>query len=240
MAKRKLQGTAVRFTILLLAGLVAVVTIFSLCTSEAGGPAPSLIATYAHGLLHVTIPYRGAETGAGQLTLELLDPEDRVLGRTERNIEVNASSGRWKDEIRLEKPLPVEDLVWHRLRYRFEYDDQKIAALQGTESLSQILRRPVIHILGQQSYFAGGQAAVRMIVTDSKEQPIAVRGSVQIELFGPDEKPQVLFQGGLNRRGTSRGAVSSSGGIDWHLSTALRSGHGDWDNRVFAKRAFGR
>jgi hypothetical protein len=203
MAKRKLQGTAVRFAILLLAGLVAVATIFSLRTSEAGGPAPSLIATYAHGLLHATIPYHGADTGAGQLTLEVLDPEDHVLGRTERHLEVNASSGRWKEEIRLEKPLPVEDLVWHRLRYRFEYDDKKIAALQGTESLSQILRRPVIHILGQQSYFAGGQAAVRMIVTDSEEQPIAGRGSVQIELLGPDEKPQVLFQGGLNRRGTT-------------------------------------
>src|ERR1700685_1871956 len=181
MAQPTLQGTAVRFAVLLLVGLAVVVSIFSLCTSEAGAPAPSLIATYAHGLLHVTIPYRGAETGAGQLTLEVLDPEDRVLGRTERNLEVNASSGGWKGAIRLEKPLPMEDLVWHRLRYRFEYDDKTIAALQGTESLSQILRRPVIHILGQQSYFAGGQAAVRMIVTDSEEQAIAGSGSVQIE-----------------------------------------------------------
>jgi hypothetical protein len=189
------------------------VTIFSVCKSEAGAPAPSLIATYAHGRLHVTIPYRDAETGAGQLTLEVLDPEDRVLGRSERNLEVSANSGRWKDEIQLEKALPVADLVWHRLRYRFEYDDKKIAALQGTESLSQILRRPVIHILGQQSYFAGGQAAVRMIVTDSEEQPIAGRGSVQIELLGRDEKPQVLFQGGLNRRGTTEAQFRLPAGL---------------------------
>jgi A-macroglobulin TED domain/Alpha-2-macroglobulin family/Carboxypeptidase regulatory-like domain/A-macroglobulin receptor binding domain/MG2 domain/Alpha-2-macroglobulin bait region domain len=203
MANRKLQGSAVRFAIPLLVGLVSATTIFSLRASDDGGPDPSLIATYAHGLLHVTIPYRGADTGAGQLTLEVLDPEDDVLGRTERHLEVNGSSGRWKEEIRLEKPLPLEDLVWYRLRYRFEYDDKKIAARQGTESLSQILRRPVIHILGQQSYFAGGQAAVRVIVTDSEDQPIAGRGSVQIELLEPDAKPQLLFQGGLNRRGTT-------------------------------------
>jgi uncharacterized protein YfaS (alpha-2-macroglobulin family) len=203
MAERKFQLAAVRFAILFLAGLVAVVAVFSLRTSEAGGPVPSLIATYTHGLLRVTIPYGAAERGPGQLTLEVLDPEDDVLGRTEQHLEVNSSSGRWKEEIRLEKPLPVEDLVWHRLRYRFEYDDKKIAALQGAESLSQILRRPVLHILGQQSYFAGGQAAVRVIVTDSEDQPIAGRGSVQIELVKTDEKPQVLFQGGLNRRGTT-------------------------------------
>ena len=76
MSKGKLLGTAVRFAILLLAGLVTTLTIFRLRASEAGGPVPSLVATYAHGVLHVTIPYRGAETGSGQLTVEVLDPED--------------------------------------------------------------------------------------------------------------------------------------------------------------------
>ncbi len=203
MSKGKLLGTAVRFAILLLAGLVAAVTIFRLRASEAGGPVSPLVATYAHGVLHVTIPYRGAETGSGRLTVEVLDPEDDVLGRAQRDLEVNASAGRWKEEIRLEKPLSLEDLVWHRLRYRFEYDDSKMGALEGEESISQILRRAVMHILAQQSYFAGGQAAVRVIVTDSDNQPIAGRGSVQIELLEPDDKRQVLFQGGLNRRGTT-------------------------------------
>lgn len=203
MSKGKLLGTAVRFAVLLVAGLVAAVTIFKLRASEAGGPDPSLVATYAHGVLHVTIPYRGADTGSGQLTVEVLDPEDDVVGQTRRDLEVNASAGRWKEEIRLEKPLPLEDLVWHRLRYRFKYDGGKFGALQGEESISQILRRPVMHILGQQSYFAGGQAAVRVIVTDSDNQPIAGRGSVQIELLEPEGKPHVLFQGGLNRRGTT-------------------------------------
>jgi hypothetical protein len=203
MSQGKLLGTADHFAIVLLAVLVTTLTIFRLCASEAGGPAPSLVATYAHGVLHVTIPYRGADTGSGQLTVEVLDPEDDVLGRTERGLEVRTSAGRWKEEIRLERPLPLEDLVWHRLRYRFEYDDREIGALQGEESISQILRRPVMHILGQQSYFAGGKAAVRVIVTDSENQPIVGQGSVQIELLEPGGKPQVLFQGGLNPRGTT-------------------------------------
>ena len=228
MAQGKLLGTAVRFAILFLAGLVAIVTIFRLRVFEAGGPVPSLAATYAHGVLHVTIPYRGADTGSGQLTVEVLDPEDEVLGRIQRDLEVNASAGRWKEEIRLEKPLALEDLVWHRLRYRFEYDDRKMGVVQGEESISQILRRPVMHILGQQSYFAGGQAAVRVIVTDSQNQPIAGRGSVQIELLEPDKKPHVLFQGGLNRRGTTE--------AQFHLPTGLT---GAYELHYIAETAIG-
>ncbi len=56
----------------------------------------------------------------------------------------------WQEEIKLEKPLPLEDLVWHRLPYRFAYHDGEHAALECTESISQILRTPVVHILGQQ------------------------------------------------------------------------------------------
>src|SRR5215469_6926813 len=203
MVQRKFQETAVRFAVLILSGLVAIAAIFNVHRSEAGGATPTLSASYAQNMLHVTIPYHGAAKGSGQLTVELLDPEDRVLGRGERHLDVDASSGRWKQIVQLENPLPVEDLVWHRLRYRFEYDDKKIAAVQGTESLSQILQRPVVHILGQQSYLAGGQGAVRVIVTDSEDQPIAGHGSVKIELLGPDQNPQVLFQGGLNHRGTA-------------------------------------
>jgi len=228
MSKGKLLGTAVRFAILLLAGLIATLTMFRLRASEAGGPVPSLVATYAHGVLHVTIPYRGAETGSGQLTLEVLDPEDDVLGRAQRDLKVNASAGRWKEQIRLEKPLAFEDLVWHRLRYRFEYDDRKMGALQGEESISQILQRPVMHILGQQSYFAGGQAAVRVIVTDSENQPIAGRASVQIELLEPDAKPHVLFRGGLNRRGTTE--------AQFHLPTGLT---GSYQLHYVAETAIG-
>src|SRR5208283_1686490 len=71
------------------------------------------------------------------------------------------------------------------------------------ESISQILRTPVVHILGQQSYLAGGEAAVRVIVTDSQNEVIAGRGTVRVELIVPDQKSQVLFTGRLNRRGTT-------------------------------------
>src|SRR5229473_4450425 len=126
------------------------------------------VVTYSRGVLHVSIPYHAVHAGDGKLTVEVLDPEDKVLGRAETQIAVGEGYGRWQEEVRLDKPLSVDDLVWHRVRYRYAYDDQKAAALEGTESISQILRTPVVHILGQQAYLSGGPAAVRVIVTDSK------------------------------------------------------------------------
>jgi len=154
--------------------MAAVVVVQSLPTTNGDAP----VATYAQGVLRVVIPFHASHPGTGQLTVEVLDPEDKVLGRVERPVEVTAGKGRWQEEIKLEKPLPLDDLVWHRLRYRFEYRGGKDEVLDGTESISQILRTPVVHILGQQSYLTGGQAAVRVIVTDTKDEIITGNGAV--------------------------------------------------------------
>jgi uncharacterized protein YfaS (alpha-2-macroglobulin family) len=202
-----------RFVIFMLTLFLTIAAFVALQPFQASGGAPSAVATYSHGLLHLTISYHAARTGAGQLTLEVLDPEDNVLGRAERHVEAAGGQGRWQDEIKLEKPLPLDDLVWHRVRYRFVYDDRQTAGLEGTESISQVLRTPVIHILGQQSYLTGGLAAMRVIVTDSKNEVIAGLGSVRIEFLVADEKPRLLFAGRLNRRGTTEAQFRFPAGL---------------------------
>ena len=163
----------------------------------------SVSVTYSNGALQAIVPYAGAHAGTGQLIAEVLNPEDEVLGRGERRVAVQGNAGAWQVEIELAKALPVEDLVWHRLRYRFEYDDGTASSVAGTESISRILRRPVVHVLGQQSYLAGGQAAVRVIVTDSNNDLIPGGGSLRIEWTDSKQTPRVLFAGQLNGRGTT-------------------------------------
>ena len=171
--------------------------------SAGNGDSGKASAIYLHNCLSLSVPYHAVLAGAGQLTVEILDPDDNVLGHTERHIELAEGQGFWREKIRLDKPLPLNDLVWHRVRYRFEYDNKKTAALEGIESISQILRTPVIHILGQQSYLTGGHAAVRVVVTDSKDEVIGGRGSVRIDFVLTDGKTSTLFTGRLNRRGTT-------------------------------------
>jgi A-macroglobulin TED domain/Alpha-2-macroglobulin family/Carboxypeptidase regulatory-like domain/MG2 domain/A-macroglobulin receptor binding domain/Alpha-2-macroglobulin bait region domain len=174
--------------------------------------AHSLSVVYVHGVLRCTIPYHATEPGEGRLTIEVLDPEDNVLGRTERQLGVSAGNSEWNEALKFDKPLALDDLVWQRLRYRFEYADHK-TPIHGTESISAVLRMPVVHILAQQSYLSGGEAAIRIIVTDPQNEVVEGPGSVRIELLQENEKSQLLFFGRLNRRGTTQAQFRFPSGV---------------------------
>src|SRR5262249_33502080 len=93
-------------------------------------------ATYTRGSLHVTIPYERDHGGSGERTVEVLDPEAHVLGQATQGETFAPSRGCWRQEVKLDKPLAPDELVWERLHYRFEYSDGKHAAIEGTESTS--------------------------------------------------------------------------------------------------------
>ena len=211
------HDTLTRFTLSLLTVLLTIIGFVRLQPFQASSHAPSPVATYSHGLLRVTVPYHALHAGAGQFTVEVLNPEDEVLGRSGQRVEVTERRGQLQGEVKLEKALAVDDLVWHRVRYRFEYDGANKPSVEGAESISQILRRPVIHILGQQSYITGGRAAVRVIVTDSKDEVIAGRGSVEIQFLGAGEpaadKSRILYSGRLNHRGTMEAQFRFPAGV---------------------------
>src|SRR6202023_1446332 len=108
---------------------VALLVVAAAVVLQAFYPASSEMtgATYSRGVLHVAIPYSAAHGGAGQLIVEVLDPEDQVLGRMQRSAEIAEGKGRWQAEIKLDKPLPLDEVVWDRMHYRFEYSDEKDA-----------------------------------------------------------------------------------------------------------------
>ena len=179
--------------------------------------AQPLSATYTRGTLSVSIPYHSTRKGPGKLVAEILDPEDHVLGRSERNLDVGNGDGFWQQSITPDQPIAFEDMVWQRIRYRFEYADGALPAIEGIESISEILRRPVVRILGQSEYLAGSQAAIRILVSDasqSDDAAAAIRsGTVRVELIVPNQQPaqqpvepgqqpRPLFSGRLNRGGT--------------------------------------
>ena len=170
--------------------------------SVAGGHTEQLAATYTHGNLLVTIPYHSTRSGSGRLVAEIIDPEDHVLGRVEHTADIGTGDSSWQQVIKPEKPIPFEDVVWQRLRYRFEYADNQVAAIEGIESISQILRRPVVHILGQTEYLAGSHAAIRVIVSDANDNDVAEPGNIRIELLIPNKSARLLFSGKINKRGT--------------------------------------
>jgi A-macroglobulin TED domain/Alpha-2-macroglobulin family/A-macroglobulin receptor binding domain/MG2 domain/Alpha-2-macroglobulin bait region domain/Carboxypeptidase regulatory-like domain/Macroglobulin domain MG3 len=192
-----------RFWILFTAAFLALIAAIFIAQPFLSARGESTVATYTNGVLHVSVPYHAERAGAGRLQIEVLNPEDGVVGRVEHPASVANGQGRWQADIKLGKPLALDDLVWHRVRYSFTYDDGGEAGPEGIESVSQIIRTPVVHILGQQSYLAGGTAAVRVIVTDSKNETISGLGTVRIQLLEEKQEPLLLFSGRLNRRGTT-------------------------------------
>ena len=208
MVYGKRHQTIVRFTLLLVAAFLTMFGFVFQQPFQAASPVSSPVATYSRGTLRLTIPYHALHAGAGRFTVDVLNPEDQAIGHTEQEVTITARNGQLQSEVGLEKPLAVDDLVWHRVRYRFEYDDAKKPDLEGTESISQILSQPVIHILGQESYIAGAKAAVRVIVMDSNDKAIPGRRSVKIELLDAgnklaEDKARTLFSARLNDRGTT-------------------------------------
>jgi len=146
--------------------------------------AESMSAIYRHGSLVVTIPYHAAKAETGTLVTEILDPENNVMGRMESTVQISAGGGVWEEMIAPTKPLALEDLVWQRIRYRFAFEDGKTAAIEGIESIAEVLRRPVVHVLGQTEYMAGSRAAIRVMVSDVNSH-VPLRGSLRVERYGP-------------------------------------------------------
>jgi uncharacterized protein YfaS (alpha-2-macroglobulin family) len=199
----------------LLAGALALVpasvALLAYFSPDQPGNLDGVRATYADGALHVSIPQSGTHSGAGNLTVEILDPEDQVVGHINRRVYADGAVGKqgfWNQDLSLPKALTLEDVVWHRVRYRFTYDNRTGPALQGTRSISQILRRPVVHVLAQKSYLSGAPAAVRLIATDSTNEIIPGPASVKIQLLGSNHgrsrDSRTLFTGTLNERGTAQ------------------------------------
>ncbi|HZD78227.1 MAG TPA: MG2 domain-containing protein [Acidobacteriaceae bacterium] len=164
--------------------------------------AASPSATFTHGVLSVTIPYYSGREGSGKLIAEILDPEEHILGRTERTVFIPQGKGSWQQIIPPAKPIALEDIIWQRLRYRFQYDDKNAAPIAGVAPISRILRRPIVRILGQSEYIAGSDAAMRILVSDAGNSNAPLTGAVRAELLVPDQKPRLLFSGRLNHRGT--------------------------------------
>ena len=161
----------------------------------------------------MNIPYSAPRAGTGTLTIQVLNPEEEAIGSAEHRVTLEKGKGAWEQDIKLHKQLATDELVWHRLRYRFVYASETGPEIEGTDSISQILRVPVVHVMAQQTYVSGAAAAVRVVATDTRNEPIAGPSSVKIELVKPGSPNQPLFAGPLNARGTTEAQLHFPAGL---------------------------
>ena len=130
----------------------------------------TISAVYFRDALAFSVPYEAAHSGEAELKLELLSPEDHVLGEVKRHKRVTEGSAVWNARMFLGERMPLDELVWQRMRFTLRYENQTSPDLEEIRSLSEILERPMLRVLGQRSYIAGAPAAMRVIVTGRLRQ----------------------------------------------------------------------
>ena len=77
-------------------GAVILLTSFAQVQSR---QSDSVAATYARGILHVSMPYDAPRSGAGNLLIEVLDPEDRPAVSIDRHARRGAGQGFWEQNF---------------------------------------------------------------------------------------------------------------------------------------------
>ena len=99
------QPQPARYWILFTAGFLALMTAVFMTQSFVSASGETPVATYANGILHVSIPYKADRAGAGRLQIDVLNPEDEVLGHVEQPAIAVSGQGQWKADVKLARGL---------------------------------------------------------------------------------------------------------------------------------------
>ncbi len=168
------------------ANLLVGALLLAFAAAASGAELRTISAVYARNALSVSVPYEASHKGEAELGLQVLSPEGVVLGEATRRAELAEGNAVWNAEIALREPMPLDELIWQRVRFTLRYKNSPAADIEEIRSVSQILVRPVLHILAQRSYIAGAQAAMRLIVVRTSRdgvQSTVNKGTVRIEMM---------------------------------------------------------
>lgn len=149
--------------------------------------------------LHIYLPVKRTESGSlsGSLRVQILNETDDVVAA--KTIRQTIPSGTSSLDIDLESGLPIDDLIWHRLAYHFEWDDGQV---NGIISMSRLLAQLEMRVLGQSEFFAGSPASIRLIVRDHSTSEPVPNAAIRIKLWQQDALIASLFDGQTNANGT--------------------------------------
>jgi uncharacterized protein YfaS (alpha-2-macroglobulin family) len=162
-----------------------------------------LAAVYRNGSLEVNVPFEQGAAQSRALSLEVLDPNDKLVARVVRSLSPSDNRSS-KVTIALDKSLALEDLAWDRLKITTG-DSSKIV------SISEILRVPVLRIFAQRAYAAGSTASVRIITADAKAGNPLRDSRVKLELVDGNQST-TLFTGRTDAFGTAQVAFALPAG----------------------------
>jgi uncharacterized protein YfaS (alpha-2-macroglobulin family) len=192
--RRPVRST--RFVLPLLAAALAALIYTAAPRDMVFAAADRLGATYRDGTLRVSVPYDETVARSRALRVEILAPDDKPVAEATKAVVPSREAEPWEVSFDVDKSIPLEDLVWHRVR---------IGAGPAARivSLSEILHLPVVRLLAQRVYAAGSRASVRVIAVDSKTGAPLGDSRIKLDLVN-GEAATALFEGRTQALGTAQ------------------------------------
>ncbi|MBN2619793.1 type II secretion system protein GspG, partial [candidate division WOR-3 bacterium] len=146
------------------------------------------------GELTLTIPIIDMKGHIGKCEVNVLDPDDNIVGSTYRYLYVNSDAYSVPMTIKVKKDVPDYDLL--RARVTFKKQVQ-------IYSLFQLQDRMIVKIIGQDEFIKGTPCTYRIIVKNQSTNEPVQDATVIITLLLDDNKKEVVFSGETDRTGES-------------------------------------
>ncbi len=141
--------------------------------------------------LNLQIPFEGLKGRYGRVRVILLDPDDQVVGKTDRFVFIKRDYYSVPMKIKLKKEVKDYDLL--RVKVNFKKSER-------IYSMFQLKDRMIVRILGQNNFIKGTPIKYRIIARNQRTNAPISGASVEIALNNKKNK-ETVFTGKTDRAG---------------------------------------
>jgi len=175
--------------------------------------------------LMLTVPIIDMKGKAGVCRVEVLDPDDNIVGSTYRFTNINKDYYSIPITVRLKKRVEDYDL----LRAKVTFKNQ-----ERIYSLYQLMDKMVVEILGQNEFIKGTPIKYRVIILNQRTNEPIEGARVKIMLI-KNEQEKKVFEGVTDRSGTCNIEFVGPQDIDnadLHFEIASDIGKDSYDTNI--------
>jgi len=144
-----------------------------------------------NGELKLMVPIIDMKGHIGKCEVEVLDPDDNVIGSTYRYVYVNSDAYTVPVTVKIKKEVEDTDLL--RIAVTFKKQKQVF-------SLFQLQDKMIVKIIGQNEFIKGTPCTYRVVVKNQGANELVSDARVTVTLIY-DSKEEVIFSGTTDRSG---------------------------------------
>lgn len=138
--------------------------------------------------LDITIPLEANSNSS--LKVELVNAEDKVVAEEQLSSENNKRSNLWQAKLNIPDGLSSEDLIWYRIHYRLT--SKKGAEKDAIYPIKDLLRYPVVRLIGQKDLASGAANSLRILAIDGRNGEPLKSGTITVALNTTNQRSEVV------------------------------------------------